>query len=77
MEEFKPMSMEVSFSNVDPEILNLMFGDAPKEPVFSVEVWNKKRRTFLQWLLRRPRKYSYVAIPYAKFQNAKTYGVDL
>lgn len=67
-EWLRPVSMEVTFQDVDPATLGLLtggvIGEAP--PEFSIEVHHPVRRTFWQWLLRRPRRWRRVHVPRAR-----------
>lgn len=67
----KEVVMEVTFTDVDPEVLAYMTGGVVPEPEgeFAVEVLFPKKRRFWQWLLRKPKQYRYVMIPHAKFEN--------
>lgn len=63
--------MEVTFGDVDPEVLGILTGGAlgtPPEPTFSVEVAvPARRRTFWEWLRRKPRHLAaFYYIPQAR-----------
>lgn len=57
-------SLEMTFADVDPEGLGLLtggvMGTAP-EPTFSMDIVSRNpvKRTFWQWLRRRPVEYTY------------------
>lgn len=65
----KSVSAEVTFQGVDPEVLGLLtggvLGSAP-EPTFAVEVHAPIKRTFWQWLRRKPKRWQYTYIPHAR-----------
>lgn len=55
----KPLVFEVEFQDVDPESLGILTGGVmgtPPAPTFSLDVTvPARRRTFWEWLRRRPR----------------------
>lgn len=67
----RPLTLEVEFRGVDPATLDVLtggaLGDAPAQE-FSVEVFAPIRRTFWQWLRRRPRQYRRVLVPRARLE---------
>jgi len=65
---WETVSLEVSFGEVNPEALGLLTGGVlgtPPEPVFSLTVSGPVKRTFWQWLRRRPKRWQTVVIPRA------------
>ena len=66
---FKPLSVEIEFCNVDPAVLDILTGGPLSEPVFSVEVFHPIKRTFWQWLRRKPKRYQHVIIPRARIEE--------
>lgn len=66
--EFKPITMEMTFHDVDPELLGVITGGVmgtPPSPTFSVTINSPVKRTFWQWLRRRPRRWQQIYIPHA------------
>lgn len=71
--EFKAISMEpitidFTLQDVDPEVLGILTGGVmgtKPEPTFSLEVKYPVKRTFWQWLRRKPRLWNHVYIPNA------------
>lgn len=58
-----PISLDYTLSDLDPELLNLLTGWTPgteRKQQVSIEIKQKIRvkRTFWQWLLRRPIRYT-------------------
>lgn len=71
----KPFSEEfevkIEFRAVDPELLDILTGGIfETAPVFAVEVHAPIKRTFWQWLLRKPRRYQNTYIPRARIEGA-------
>lgn len=65
----KPIQVEMTFENVDPEVLGILTGGAlgtPPTPTFSLEVTHQIKRKWWQWLLRRPKRYHRIVIPNAR-----------
>lgn len=63
------MTVEMTFGDVSPEVLEILTGgafSAAPAPTFSVEVKTAIKRTFWEWLTRRPRRYHTVYIPHAR-----------
>lgn len=61
-----PRSVEISFHEVDPEILRLLVGtalDGRPTPMSEVELIVPIKRTFWQWLLRKPKEYRAYYFP--------------
>jgi hypothetical protein len=75
MTSSEPERFEIEFCQVDPELLNLLTGgafdkDTPTEqPSFAVEIVRPIKRTFWQWLLRKPRQYQTIYIPRATIEE--------
>lgn len=65
----EPLSVEIEICAVDPAVLDILTGMVD-EPVYSVEVFYPIKRTFWQWLLRKPKPYQYAIIPRAKIEEA-------
>jgi hypothetical protein len=65
----KRLSMEVTFAAVNPELLGILtggdLGSAPPA-TFSLEAVVPVKRTFWQWLRRRPRQHVRYVIPDAR-----------
>lgn len=65
----KRLSMDVTFAAVDPKLLGILtggdFGTAPPA-TFSLEAVVPVKRTFWQWLRRRPRQHMRYVIPNAR-----------
>jgi hypothetical protein len=64
----KTFSMEVEVKGVDPGVLGLLTGGVlgtPPPPSFSIEVRAPIKRTFWQWLIRKPCQYNHYFIPNA------------
>lgn len=59
---FEAVSMELTFTEVNPELIDLVTGGTA-EPITSLEVYAPIKRTFWQWLRRKPRQYRVVYIP--------------
>jgi len=79
MEEFKDLgylkslSMEIEFCDVDPDLLHLMTGGVlhpeAQPSTVAVEVSTPVKRTFWQWLRRKPRQWCYLYFPNAKVEK--------
>ena len=70
----KPFSVEMTFAAVDPEVLGILTGGAlgaPTPPTFSIEVTSPIKRTFWQWLTRKPRRYQTIYIPNARLTGGR------
>lgn len=68
-----PITVEFTMEEVDPEVVNLLWGAKPGTPIkdatqagHSVEMTIPIKRTFWQWLLRRPVQYRRILIPNAR-----------
>jgi hypothetical protein len=65
----KRLSMEVTFAAVNPELMGILTGGVmgtSPAPTFSLEAVVPVRRTFWQWLRRRPRQHMRYVIPNAR-----------
>lgn len=63
-----PITLDMTFGDVDPALLGILTGGVmgtPPEPTFALEVYTPIKRTFWQWLRRKPRLWNYVCIPNA------------
>jgi hypothetical protein len=70
---FGPFEVEITFCQPSPEVLNLLTGGAfdtntPSLPV-SIEIVAPIKRTFWQWLLRKPQQYRTYYIPRARIEK--------
>jgi hypothetical protein len=67
---FEPLRVEIEFCQVDPGLLDVLTGGVfETAPVFAVEVHAPIKRTFWQWLLRKPRQHRTYYIPRAKIEE--------
>lgn len=67
--DFKTLSMEMTFGTVNAEALGILTGGVmgtPPPPSFALEMWAPIKRTFWQWLRRKPRQYTRYYIPNAR-----------
>jgi hypothetical protein len=67
--EQRRYTLEFAVATVDPDLLGLLTGGAvgtPPPPSFSLDVAYPIKRTFWQWLTRRPRQYRRVVIHNAR-----------
>jgi hypothetical protein len=66
----KPVSMEITLGEVSPEVMALLYGapveEVKPEPIFAIESWHPIKRTFWQWLRRKPRQWRRIYIPRAR-----------
>lgn len=77
MDEFEgwtpePIKMEVTFSEVDPEVLGILTGGVlgtTPQPTFAMEVTTAIKRKWWEWLLRKPRRYQTIYIPNARLET--------
>lgn len=69
----RTFSMDIEFATVDPDLFAILTGTAP--PTFAVEVTTPIKRTFWQWLFRRPVQYSVIYIPHATIGEVNPDGV--
>lgn len=69
-ETFEALRVDIEFCDVDPAVLDILTGGPLPEPVFSVEVISPIKRTFWQWLLRKPKRYQRTFIPRATIEEA-------
>jgi hypothetical protein len=62
------VNMDFTMEHVDPESLRLLMGgiDGPAQPTFAFEAHYPVKRTFWQWLRRKPRRWNHVYIPHAR-----------
>lgn len=68
---FEKSEVKIEFVAVDPELLDVLTGGVfETAPVFSVEVHSPIKRTFWQWLLRKPRQHRTYYIPRATIEEA-------
>ena len=68
----KSFSMDFTLAHPDPDLLGLLTGGAlgnPPEPTFAVEMTYPIKRTFWQWLRRKPRQHGYLYIPRARLEE--------
>lgn len=73
------MSMEMAFTNVDTEVLGILtggvlLGKKPPLPTFAIEVCTPIKRTFWQWLRRKPVQYTRYYIPHARLVGPEVSG---
>jgi hypothetical protein len=69
--DFESFSMEVTFCDVNPERIKLLTGQDLKKaeyPTFALEIWQTHKRTFWQWLRRRPKPVTRTYIPRARIE---------
>ena len=69
-ERFENIEVEIEFCTVDPTALEILTGGPISRPEFSVEVVAPIKRTFWQWLLRKPRQHKIYYIPRARIEEA-------
>lgn len=70
-EPFEARSVKIEFCRVDPELLDVLTGGVfETAPVFSVEVIRPIKRTFWQWLLRKPKRVQHIILPRATIKEA-------
>lgn len=64
--EFKTLSMDVTIADVDPEAIALLTGTGKYTPgsTHSMTITGPVKRTFWQWLRRRPRQYRTTYLPH-------------
>lgn len=69
---FENFEVESEFCQPDPEALKLLTGDlsTDKCPTYSVEIYTPIKRTFWQWLLRKPKRYRTHYIPRMRFEES-------
>jgi hypothetical protein len=71
-EPLGPFEVEIQFCQPDPEVLNLLTGEAFEDSqtsACSVEIYAPIKRTFWQWLLRKPQQYRTYYIPRARIEK--------
>lgn len=71
----KPITMEVAFTDVDPEALGLLTGGVMgtmPESTFSIAVNYPVKRTFWQWLRRKPKQWHRVVVPNARLATEES-----
>jgi hypothetical protein len=72
LSEFKPITVEMTMVDVDPAVLGILtggvLGTTPK-PTFAVEVHAPVKRTFWQWLTRKPKMWRHILIPHARIET--------
>lgn len=72
----EPMTFEIEFCQPDPEVLDILTGgafskDTPtKQPVFGMEIVVPIKRTFWQWLLRKPRQHRTIYVPRVRIEGS-------
>jgi hypothetical protein len=65
----KTTSASITFGAVSPEVMNILTGGALRtspDPSFAIEVHTRIKRTFWQWLTRKPSRYRTTYIPNAR-----------
>lgn len=73
--DLKPFTMEFTLAEVDPAVLGILTGGvmgSPPEPTFAIEVHAPIKRTFWQWLRRKPRQWTRTYIPNATVSRNQT-----
>lgn len=63
------MTVKMAFTAVNPAVLGILVRqdrDAPPPPTFALEAVIPIKRTFWQWLRRRPRQHQRILIPHAR-----------
>lgn len=63
----KRVSMEISLRDVDPELLALLTGGAIARPQ-NITIQHTKKRTFWQWLRRKPKVTRTLYLPNARIE---------
>lgn len=66
---FEEFTLDLTFAYPDPDLLGLLTGGVirtPPPPTFAVEVVTPIKRTFWQWLRRRPVQHMRYVIPHAR-----------
>lgn len=71
-ESFGSFTMEVEFCQPAPELLNTLTGGTFNDteaavPEYGMEMVVPVKRTFWQWLLRKPKKHRIIYIPKVRF----------
>lgn len=64
----KPITIDFTLQDVDPEVLGILTGGVmgtKPEPTFALEVVAPIKRTFWQWLRRKPVQHMRYYIPNA------------
>lgn len=73
--DFRRLTIQCEFDDVDPEVLDILTGGAfvkngvQAQQTFSFEVLTPIKRTFWQWLRRKPRPVRRIYIPNAKIER--------
>lgn len=72
----KPISLDLTFNEVDPELLGILTGGfmgTPPAPTFSIEAFiPARRRTFWEWLRRKPKHLAHsILIPHARLAETE------
>lgn len=65
----KQITVEFTAHDVDPAVLGILTGGAlgtPPPASFAIEMWHPIKRTFWQWLRRKPRQWQRYYIPNAR-----------
>lgn len=60
--------MELTLLDVNPELLGILTGGVmgtPPPPTFAIDINSPVKRTFWQWLRRKPRQWHHIHIPNA------------
>lgn len=69
------MTVEMTFAAVDPAVLGILTGGVigtPPPATFALEAVVPIKRTFWQWLRRRPRQHRRILIPNARLDSMTT-----
>lgn len=78
--EFQPLSIELETREVDPDLLGLLtggvLGNPLPKPTFAIEVHHPIKRTFWQWLTRKPKKWRTIHIPNARISESEGENTD-
>lgn len=64
-QKFENLTLEVEFCQPNPDLLELLAGGAP-EKAYAIEMMCPVKRTFWQWLFRKPRQYRGYYVPNAQ-----------
>jgi hypothetical protein len=76
----KPITLEVEFQDVNPAVLGILTGGGgvygmrafgSEEPTVSIDFHYPIKRTFWQWLTRKPKRWGHTLIPHARLTTGE------